>query len=149
MSRVLPHAGCMDAPGKEQSLCLSLSQGRLRLEMRVFCLGRDMHVLLSGGEAHLGVVALAAPDSGGKEAGNGWAHVLTLPGHREDQLALRMARRLARELDRVVCVSAGIHYPDISREEIAGVETLAEALTQALIRRCLTDLPTPNEDTPC
>lgn len=38
-----------------------LQRGRLKLELRVQHLGRDLQVILSGGAAHLGAVALAAP----------------------------------------------------------------------------------------
>ena len=104
-----------------------LCRGRLKLELRVLRLGRDLQVVLNGGAAHLGAVALAAP-GGADEAG-----LLVLPGHREDQLARRMARRMADALNCAVCVSAGIHYDAISKEEIAAVERLAETLTE----RCL------------
>ena len=66
-----------------------LQRGRLKLELRVQHLGRDLQVILSGGAAHLGAVALAAPDKASETA------LFVLPGHREDQLARRMARRMA------------------------------------------------------
>ena len=83
-----------------------LRRGRLKLELRVQHLGRDLQIILSGGAAHLGAVALAVPDKASETA------LFVLPGHREDQLARRMARRMADALKCVVCVSAGIHYDD-------------------------------------
>lgn len=56
-----------------------------------------------------------------------------------------MARRMADVLKCVVCVSAGIHYDDISREEIAAVEDMADALTE----RCLADLAAKQKDATC
>lgn len=108
-------------------------KGRIRLSLRVCRQGRDLQVLLDGGAAHLGAVALAAAPAPGTEA---QGDLLVLPGHREDALALRMAKRLAAALGCAVCVSAGIHYPDITREEIA----VAEALTDVLTNRCLAAL---------
>ena len=116
-----------------------LRRGRLKLELRVQHLGRDLQVVLSGGAAHLGAVALAAPDKTSETA------VFVLPGHREDQLARRMARRMADVLKRAVCVSAGVHYDDISKEEIAAVERMADALTE----RCLTALTAEHKDATC
>ena len=116
-----------------------LQRGRLKLELRGQHLGRDLQVILSGGAAHLGAVALAAPDKASETA------LFILPGHREDQLARRMARRMADVLKCVVCVSAGIHYDDISREEIAAVEDMADALTE----RCLADLAAKQKDATC
>jgi hypothetical protein len=71
-------------------------------------------------------VALARSVS---EAG-GQSRLLRLPGHREDEIASRMAGTLAEALNCAVCVSAGIHFDNITREEIAVVETLADELTE-------------------
>jgi hypothetical protein len=99
--------------------------GRIALEVRVIRAGGDAQCLLCGGEAHIGAVALAWSDGGG------WrSRLLRLPGHREDEIALRMARTLAQSLGRAVCVGAGIHFDDITREEIAVVENLADELTE-------------------
>lgn len=116
-----------------------LCRGRLKLELRALRMGRDLQVMLNGGAAHLGAVALAAP------GGAAEAKLLVLPGHREDQLARRMARRMADALGCTVCVSAGIHYENISKEEIAAVERLAETLTE----RCLAALVTEHKDEAC
>ncbi len=121
------------------AMLFRLCRGRLELELRVLRLGRDLQVVLKGGAAHLGAVALAVPDGAAE------ADLLVLPGHREDQLARRMARRMADALDCVVCVSAGIHYEAISKEEIAAVEHLAETLTE----RCLAALAAEQKDKAC
>ncbi|MDR3358152.1 MAG: hypothetical protein LBN96_04750 [Desulfovibrio sp.] len=95
--------------------------GRITLEARIIRVGADAQCLLCGGDAHIGAVALARPGGG---------QSLCLPGHREGGTALRMARTLAQSLGRAVCVSAGIHYDGITREEIADVENLADELTE-------------------
>ena len=104
---------------------LALTSGRLRLELEVRLLGQDVQICLAGGEAHLGAVALALPDRA--------VAVLTHPGHREDALAAEMAETVSRTLGCTVCVSAGIHYEAISKQEITQVETM----TQELTRQCL------------
>ena len=113
-------------------------QGRIGLQLRVCRQGGDLQVLLGGGTAHLGAVALAyAPASGAQAQGR----LLVCLGHRE-VLALRTATALADGLGCAVCVSAGIHYPAITREEIAVVEALADVLTQ----RCLMALRKQTSD---
>ena len=42
-------------------------------------------------------------------------------------------------------MSAGVHYDDISKEEIAAVERMADALTE----RCLTALTAEQKDATC
>ena len=56
-----------------------------------------------------------------------------------------MARRMADALNCAVCVSAGIHYDAISKEEIAAVERLAETLTE----RCLAAMTAEQKDEAC
>lgn len=138
-------------------------QGRLNLYLRVFHQGRDLLVLCGGGASHIGAVALAAPndgqaqhadahslparaDQGGQanppeQGGQVETRLLALPGHREDALALRMAQSMAETLHCAVCVSAGIHYDNITRAEIQQVEQMAQSLTQ----RCIAALTKDSE----
>ena len=121
-------------------------QGRLNIYLKVFRLGRDLQVLCGGGASHIGAVALAAPaqvyePQQGQHAqadqaaqpGQTEARLLALPGHREDVLAQRMAQSMAEALHCAVCVSAGIHYDNITRAEIQQVEQMAHDLTQRCI----------------
>ena len=114
-------------------------QGRLSIHLRVYRQGRDLQVLCGGGATHIGAVALAAPAHGLVEA---QSHLVGLPGHKEDALAQRMAGRMAHALHCAVCVSAGIHYDNITREEIRQVEQMVHDLTE----RCISAL---QKDSPC
>ena len=133
-------------------------QGRLNLYLRVFRQGRDLQVLCGGGASHIGAVALAAFNDGHaqqadapplpgragqvgqvgqanqpEQVGQVETRLLALPGHREDALAQRMAQSMAEALHCAVCVSAGIHYDNITRAEIQQVEQMAHDLTQRCI----------------
>jgi hypothetical protein len=57
--------------------------------------------------------------------------VLCVPPHKEDQLALRAARKLHAALGVTVCVSAGIHVERVSSDEIA---TVLENVDQGIAR---------------
>ena len=132
-------------------------QGRLSISLRVFRQGRDLQVLCGGGASHIGAVALAAPNDGhaqhaeapslagqagqANQPGQVETSLLALPGHREDALALRMAQSMAEALHCAVCVSAGIHYDNITRAEIQQVEQMAQNLTQ----RCIAALTKDSE----
>lgn len=106
---------------------LSISHGRIALNMQIVPVGEDLQIILSGGEAHIGAVALAS--------GNSSEAVLReMPHHREGELVQKMACRLARALNVTVSVSAGIHFPDISRDEIATVLQLADRLTEDALK---------------
>lgn len=138
-------------------------QGRLNIYLRVFRQGRDLQVLCGGGASHIGAVALAAPTDGQaqhadahslpgradqvgqanppEQGGQVETRLLALPGHREDALALRMAQSMAEALHCAVCVSAGIHYDNITRAEIQQVEQMAQSLTE----RCIAALTKDSE----
>jgi hypothetical protein len=106
----------------------------MTLTLHVQNLGRDLIVFCTGGKEHIGAVALARPGSK-----HDHTHVLMLPGHREDALALHMASCMANALERTVCVCAGIHYDSISKDEIAALENMAQKLTQRCITLLLKD----------
>lgn len=114
-------------------------RGRLSIHLRVFRQGRDLQVICGGGATHIGAVALTTPAHGQVEA---QSHLAGLPGHKEDALAQGMAERMAHALNCAVCVSAGIHYDNITREEIRQVEQMVHDLTE----RCISAL---QKDSPC
>ena len=99
------------------------SQGRIALTMKIVPVGDDIQVILTGGEAHIGAVAVAS-------CGNPQGSVREMPHHREGELAQKIASRLANALHVTVSVCAGIHFPQISRDEIATVLALADRLTE-------------------
>lgn len=129
---------------------LTARHGNIAVSLHVLRQGRDLLVMCSGGQAHIGAVAVASPRSAAQpptipdseERSEG---LIVLPGHREDLLAARMARRLADALHCTVCVSAGIHFDAITKEEIARVLDLTATLTE----RCVAQLQQSAKDTVC
>ena len=106
-------------------IILETRRGRLHLRLAALFLGQDLCVTLSGGDRpHIGAVALG--QSGAS------ARVLSVPGHREEALALRLARDLASEIQATVCLACGIHLDGIRPEEIQDALELAEALVRDL-----------------
>lgn len=124
---------------------LTAKHGRLAITLRVLHQGRDLQVMCSGGQAHIGAVALASPCSQGAANKKNQNDLLTLSGHREDLLAAQMAHRMASELNCTVCVSAGIHFDSITKEEIERVLSLADSLTE----KCIARLKQPTKDCSC
>lgn len=95
-------------------------------------MGRDWQAVLTGGDAHLGGVALAVPEVGPR------GHVET-PGvtvrmllrdkrHKDVELAAFLAQTLAEKLECAVCASAGVHYEQITKDEILQVRDLTGRL---------------------
>ena len=102
------------------------SEGRITLQLHLLAVGKDFQVILTGGDAHIGAVAVSTADGVQKKH-------FGLYGHRELDLAQDLAIRLAQSLRATICVSVGIHYPDISKSEIALILSLAEELVDDCI----------------
>ena len=132
---------------RSQPFLLRCTHGRLALELRLLPAGQDWQLLLTGGDAHIGAVILAHTAGGRSRPGvmsdtasSGTEdgvrlHVLRRTGHHDDKAALPLARDYCRALKATVCVSAGIHYDHISREEIDTVLALARMLGACGLRR--------------
>jgi len=75
-------------------------------------LGRGVSVRIFGGElSHIGAVSTADE--------NGRISTITLPGHRETLICEEWAEDIYRITKEPVCVTAGIHYDDLTAEELA------------------------------
>jgi gallate decarboxylase subunit D len=120
----------------QDPMVLTAQRGRVALRMVCVPMGRDLAVTLCGGDrAHIGAVAVAQARAsltpgGGTSASTS---VITLPGHKEDDLARTLAARFAARMDAVVSVACGIHMDAISQGELKDILELAEELAgQAL-----------------
>lgn len=105
---------------------LCASKGRIKIRMQVELIGAGLLVKLTGGSRHVGAIALASPGQG--------PHAISAPGHRENELACKVAGALRDRLAGSVAVVAGIHYDCITKAEIGIVYNLAQALVERFIR---------------
>lgn len=87
-----------------------------RLEIRTIPQGRDYVWLVTGGDAHVGAVAVAYWNGGELHS-----QVLTVPSHREGELALELAELACRRLQTTVTVAAGIHIDHATKEQIRDI----------------------------
>ena len=109
-------------------LVLEAERGRLRVRLVCLRLGDDLCVTLSGGDReHVGAVALARPGAD--------PQALAVPGHREEDLAKRVAARLSAHCRATVCVACGIHLDRIAPAEIQDALDLSARLAEELAGR--------------
>lgn len=93
-------------------------RGRTEVRLEIQAMGRDLVLRISGGEAHVGAVAVCEPPEPDAEP----APVVTVvPGHKEGPIAESCAALMAKASGRTVCAVAGIHQDDATREEIAAI----------------------------
>lgn len=114
---------------------MEIGTGRswVRLEWRLA--GEDILIAITGGEApHIGAAALAWQERGAAEVSP-----LSVPGHRESEVACSCAGAVCRAVGRTVLVSCGIHIDRAERWEIERLCAHAALLTQRLIDLLQTD----------
>ena len=104
------------------------TQGRITLHVELQEIGRDIMCLLTGGAAHIGATALATPNTQTVDQ----VLLLELAKHREGELAKLFALTLAKYFNCTVQATVGIHYDNITQDEIALVLSLSQTLLQKI-----------------
>lgn len=97
--------------------------------------GDDILVLLTGGRAHIGAVAVAQPRPSIKNAKkiSSTSSVFTHVGHKEDVVAKAMSEELSRGLNKRVTVAAGIHWDGLESKDIELITRICGRITKRII----------------
>ena len=103
--------------------------GRIVLLLEWEKLGNDYSARLTGGMAHVGAVAVGNFDS---ISGRASSSVITAPGHREDELALRGARDLSEASRSTTVFIVGIHLDSITKKEIGEIVSVSKEMIDEL-----------------
>ena len=93
------------------------------VHLELYSFGRDFLLSLSGGEAHLGSLAI----SEGQEF-----HQITLGIHKEKAIAQQAVEAISPLLPGELLVIGGIHYPGLEFEAIQEIIALVEQLLSLL-----------------
>lgn len=127
---------------------MAVGEGRFAVRLDLLPQGKDWLLVISGGAAHVGAVALAAArDGGGVDT-----RVAAAGRHREGPLAEECAAMIAQATGRTCAVVAGIHQDEATPEEIAqivanvrqGAGILAARVAGPSRDRCLDHDPDPD-----
>lgn len=117
---------------------LILERGRIKVNLKAFAIGKDLCVIISGGDIpHIGSVTLSIPrpslsDSNERSA---TTSVLNLLGHKDDEVARYVSHTLSSKLNKNVVVTCGIHVNNITAEEIDVVVDILKQLTDIVIEK--------------
>jgi len=117
---------------------INTNEGNYDLSASVRLIGNDILVALWGGEKpHIGAVAAAQPRPSLKDPNvmSSSASVICYLGHKEDELAKTAAETLAAALNNNVAVTAGIHWDNLSQEDIRRIKKNSEILLNSVLRR--------------
>ena len=104
--------------------------GRTEIILEAKKIGEDYLLTLTGGREHVGAVAIGLFDEKSQRTSSS---VITMPGHREEQLALNGARQVSRATGKTSVFVAGIHQDNISPEEIRDIVSAAGEMVESFI----------------
>jgi hypothetical protein len=104
--------------------------GRVQLLLKGESVDKDMFFVLSGGREHIGAVAMGIYD---KESCRASSSVISVPGHREDEIALRGARKVSAVTQSTTVFMVGIHVDTITVDEIQTIVKASEKMIDELI----------------
>ena len=119
---------------------LTVERGRLKINMKVFLIGNDLCVIISGGDTpHIGCVTLSVPSPSLSDTNytSATTSVLNLLGHKDDEAARYVSHTLSSKLNKNVVVTCGIHVDNITVEEIKLVINLLKQLTDTFTKKIL------------
>ncbi|MGB9939632.1 hypothetical protein [Methanosarcina sp.] len=104
--------------------------GKIEILLDARKLGEDYLLTLTGGEKHVGAVAVGLFDEKSQRASSS---VITMPGHREEYLALKGAKQVSRATRKTSVFVVGIHQDNISPEEIRDIVSAAGEMVESFI----------------
>ncbi|MCD1295564.1 hypothetical protein CUJ83_11195 [Methanocella sp. CWC-04] len=111
-------------------IVLEGSRGRVSIILNAVRLGPDTLVYITGGDAHIGAAAV-----GTFTGGLASSSVITVPSHRDDRVAKDAAEKLSKSLRSNVVVVAGIHYDNMTPDEITSAIRICEELIVELVEK--------------
>lgn len=110
----------------------SRGQGRTRVNLFAHYMGSSLVVCIYNENAHLGAIAVGEYDHKEERASSS---VITLLGHRDDEIAKKQAHIIARHTRKPVCVIAGVHLDDITQDEITKILDEVDKMVSGFINR--------------
>ncbi|MEM2890685.1 MAG: hypothetical protein QW358_05060 [Candidatus Hadarchaeum sp.] len=120
----------------KKHLRISAGSGKHKVKLALLLAGKDLVAVISGGNyPHVGAVAVAIPRPSLKNPNkmSATSSTFTLIGHKDDGIAKTASEELARELNRVVVASAGIHLNNASEADIQKlVQNARQAVKKAI-----------------
>jgi gallate decarboxylase subunit D len=131
------------APGTGESysvssFTLSVRQGRFKVVAAVHEIGPDILVAVWGGNRpHIGAIGMAQTRQSlrDEEQTAATSSVFTLLGHKEDLIVKPLSEEITRRFGRNSVVVAGIHWDNLTDDEIRTAEKLCQRLSVKILER--------------
>ena len=101
----------------------------------IFLDNGDVIVVVTGGRDHIGAIGLSVPRPSLLDQNrlSATSSILTMLGHKEDELVKYVSEKVAAATARNVVVIAGVHYDDLPLADLAVIRELWVSLTETMI----------------
>jgi hypothetical protein len=126
----------MSTDFSKDTLTFSAGSGKFKVNASLVLINGGIVATISGGESpHIGAVAIAVPHTSLKNHAtiSSTSSVITLVGHKDDELARPISEKLAESFNRVVVVVAGVHVDNASKRNIELLVSNCMACTEKAI----------------
>jgi gallate decarboxylase subunit D len=117
---------------------VEISKGSFKIHGFVQTIGNDILVSIWGGtKPHIGAVGIAIPRPSLKNLKRWSASSsnFTLLNHKEDYLVKKISEKLSAGLKTNVVVTAGLHWDNLTSEEIHAVQKLSLKISGVILKR--------------
>lgn len=117
---------------------VSAGSDKFEISAKVIEMGDDCLVAVWGGtRPHIGAVGMAQvrPSLRDPDKPSATSSVFTFVGHKEDMVAKMLAEELARRLERNTVVAAGIHWDNLSQDDIDVISRLGQAILEKILEK--------------
>ncbi len=123
----------------KELICFKTSYFSHQLIATVFFKKTGLIIDITGPNDHLGGIGIGVPyiRNNGEESAN--YHCLSLPHHRDGELAGRMSRSIAKITRYYTVVMLGIHFPEVSKNQLKDIIKFFEAWAVDIGRQLVTD----------
>lgn len=111
---------------------LTRGEGRTKVSLSAYHMGSDLVLCIYNENAHIGAVALGEYDYKEERAS---CSLLTRLGHKDDIVAQKAAYLISKHTKGPICVIAGIHLDNITKEEIEQILENTSNLVDGFISR--------------
>lgn len=116
---------------------LSIKKGRINIGVVSFIIGKDLCVIVSGGDKpHIGCVTLSIPSISLQDSRkiSSTTSILNLVGHKDEEVARYISSKISSKLNVNVVTVCGIHVNNIQAKEIDLIIKTADEISERILK---------------
>lgn len=106
------------------------------IEVQVIEVGKELCIVIAGGdEHHIGSVSISIPRPSLKDNTilSATTSTYNFEGHKDDAIGNMFSKKLASALNRKTVVTCGIHFDNITEEQMANIQIVSEKLLGSIL----------------